>query len=323
MKVCVTHDIPGPTIKLLQDQGFEVSLSVRPRPLERAELLEFVKGASAVLSLLTDKIDAEVLTAAGPQLKIVANYAVGFDNIDLPAAKERGVIVTNTPSAAITDAVAEHTFGLILSLTKNILPAFKFIQADKYHGWDPNLLLGTQLLGKTLGIVGLGRIGTTVARMAANGFLMRVVYTGPNRKEDFEKEFEARFLTLEKLLAIADFVTLHVPLTPETRYLIGARELSQMKKTAYLINTARGPIVNETDLITALKGKAIAGAGLDVFENEREINLQLRRLENVVLTPHTASATQEARGEMARIAAENIIAVLHGRPALNPAVISS
>jgi len=319
----VTHDIPGPAIEVLQSKGFEVSLSIRNRPLEKAELLEFVKGADAIISLLSDKIDAAVLDAAGPQLKIVANYAIGFDNIDLEAAKRRDVAVTNTPSQTITDAVAQHTFTLMMALSKKLKNADEFVREGSYHGWDPNLFIGTQLLGKTLGIVGLGRIGSVVARMAVKGMGMKVIYNSSNRKEDFEKYFGARFVTLTDLLSLSDFVTLHVPLTSETHHLIDGSKLELMKRSAFIINTARGAIIEEFDLIKALQEGTIAGAGIDVFENENSVSAALRLADNTILTPHIASATSEAREEMSRIAAENIIAVLSGKNPLNPAFISS
>lgn len=323
MKVCVTRNIPGPAVALLKEQGFDVSVSLRDHALTRPELLEFVRGADALITLLTDKVDAEVFEASGPQLKIVANYAIGFDNIDLTEAARRKIPVTNTPSEIITISVAEHTLALILVLAKKILPADKFVRSDGYHGWDPNLFLGTQLLGKNLGIIGLGRIGTMVAKAASAGLQMKVLYTGPNRKEEFEKECGGTFATLAELLGQSDFVTLHVPLTPETHHLINAEKLYLMKKTAFLINTSRGPVVEEAALIGALKTRQIAGAGLDVFESEGEINSQFYGLENAILTPHIASATKEAREKMSRLAAENVIAVLSGRKALNPAFISS
>jgi glyoxylate reductase len=323
VKVCVTHDIPGPAIEVLQGKGFEVSLSIRDRSLERAELLEFVKGADAIISLLSDKIDAAVLDVAGPQLKIVANYAIGFDNVDLEAAKSRGVVVTNTPSQTITDAVAEQTFTLMMALAKKLRASDEFTRDGNYHGWDPNLFIGTQLLGKTLGIIGLGRIGGVVARMAVKGMGMRVVYNSSSRKEDFEKEFGARFTNLDDLLSLSDFVTLHVPLTPETRHLIDSRRLELMKRSAFIINTARGAIIAEADLVKALQEGMIAGAGLDVFENENSVSAALRLADNVILTPHVASATSEAREEMSRIAAENVIAVLSGKNPPNPAFISA
>lgn len=323
MKICITHDIPGPAIEVLQGKGFEVSLSIRDRSLERAELLEFVKGADAILSLLNDKIDDAVLDSAGPQLKIVANYAIGFDNIDLEAAKSRGVVVTNTPSQTITDAVAEQTFTLMMALSKKLKSADEFIREGSYHGFDPNLFIGTQLLGKTLGIVGLGRIGSVVARMAVKGMGMKVIYNNSSRREDFEKEFGARFTNLDDLLSLSDFVTLHVPLTHETHHLIDSHKLELMKRSAFIINTARGAIIAESDLVKALQEGMIAGAGLDVFENENSVSTTLRLTDNVILTPHIASATNEAREEMSRIAAENIIAVLSGKKPLNPAFISA
>lgn len=322
MKVCVTHDVPDPAIEVLQGKGFEVSLSIRNRSLERAELLEFVRGADAILCLPTDKIDAAVLDAAGPQLKIVANYAVGFDNIDLKAAESRSVVVTNTPSQTVTDAVGEHTFALMIALAKKLKSADEFVREGNYHGFDPSLFIGTQLLGKTLGIVGLGRIGSVVARIGVKGLGMRVVYNSLNRKEDFEKEFGARFVTLDDLLTLSDFVTLHVPLTPETHHLIDASKLALMKRSAFIINTTRGSIIAESDLVKALQEGTIAGAGVDVFENENSVSPALRLMDNAILTPHTASATLEAREEMSRISAENIIAVLSGRKPLNPAFIS-
>lgn len=322
MKVCLTRNIPGPAVRMLQNQGLEVSLSVRNRSLEPAELLEFVKGADALLCLLTDKIDAAVFTAAGSQLRIVSNLAVGFDNIDLAEASRRGIAVTNTPSPLITDAVAEHTLALILALAKKIVPADRFVREGKYHGWDPNLFLGPQLSGKTLGVVGLGRIGLVVARLAMLGLGMKIVYASANRKEDLETELEARFLSLSELLPVADFVSLHVPLTMETERLLTGEKIALMRKTAYLINTSRGSVVDEAALVAALKEGAIAGAALDVFEDESRPHPDLWSSPNVILTPHIASATIEAREEMGRIAAENIIAVLTGKKPLNPAFIS-
>lgn len=322
MKVCVTRRIPGPAVSLLKEKGFDVSVSFRDHPLTRIELLDFVKSASAMLCLLNDKIDGEVFDAAGENLKIVANYAVGFDNVDLVEAKRRGVVVTNTPSPVITQAVAEHTVALILALAKKLTEGEAFIRRNLYHGWDPELCLGIQVKGKTLGIVGLGRIGMVVAQIAGVGLGMKILYTGPNRKAEFEEEFQAEFKSLTELLKESDFVTLHVPLTDETHHLIDSEKLGLMKKTAYLINTARGSVVDERELIEALKEKVIAGAALDVFENETSVSPELCGLSNTILTPHMASATIEAREAMSRMAASNIIAVLEGRPALNPAFIS-
>lgn len=320
--MAITRNIPGPAINLLKGKGYEVSVSLRDHPLSPQELLEFVAEADAIISLLTDKIDGHVMSAAGDNLKIIANYAVGFDNVELLEAKSRGIEVSNTPSAAITQAVAEHTLALIMALSKRIVEGDNLVKGDEYHGWDPNLLLGAQLRGKVLGIVGLGRIGFLVAQAAVRGLGMKVLYSGPNRKEDFEKEFAAEYRELPELLAEADFVSLHVPLTAETHHLINAQKLELMRSSAYLVNTARGPVVDEKDLIEALRNEVIAGAALDVFENELEISLELRSLKNVILTPHIASATLEARQEMGRLAAANVIEVLEGRKAPNPAFVS-
>ncbi len=322
MKVVVTRKIPGPAIDLLQQQGYEVAVNNEDRVLGIEELKEFVVGADGVLSLLTDKVTGEVMDAAGKQLKVVANYAVGFDNIDLEAAKARNIYITNTPGG-FTEAVAEHTFALILAVARRIIEADKFVRDGKYKCWEPELLMGTQLYGKHIGIVGLGRIGTYVAKIAHYGFSMQVLYYSHKPDMQIESEMGAVYCDrLDELLASADVVSLHVPLTAETKHMISKTQLSGMKKTAILINTARGPVVDEAVLIQALKERWIAGAGLDVYEEEVNIDLasssstvnpELLGLPNVVLTPHIASSTIEARTEMSKIAAENIIAALSGK----------
>lgn len=322
MKVCVTRKIPGPAVSLLKQKGYDVSVSFRDHSLTRDELLEFVGGASAIISLLNDKIDAQVFEAAGPQLKVVANYAVGFDNVDLEEATQRGIVVTNTPSPVITQAVAEHAMALILALAKKITEGDSYIRRGLYHGWDPELCLGLQVKGKTLGIVGLGRIGTSLAQIAKAGLGMNILYTGPNRKNDFDQQFGARFVSLDELLSESDFVSLHTPLTPETTHLINLDKIELMKKSAYLINTARGGVVDETSLILALKEGLIAGAGLDVFEDEKSVNSEFYVLPNTILTPHIASSTIEAREDMSRMAAENVISALEGKTPPNVAYIS-
>lgn len=316
-KVVITRKIPGPAEEMLQKAGFEVSISPKPRPLSREELKNFVVGADAILSLLTDKIDGEIMDATGENLKIVANYAVGFDNINLDDAKKRNIAVTNTPGV-LTESVAEHTFALMLAVAKNIVEADKFTRAGHYQSWEPELFLGTQLYQKTIGIIGAGRIGSFVAK-AAKGFEMKILYQDINRNPDFEAATGAQFVDLPALLANADFVSIHVPLLPETKHLLGEAHFNLMKKTAILTNTSRGPVVDEVALVEALKSGTIAGAGLDVYENEPNLTPGLAELKNVVLTPHTASATVETRGAMSKIAAENIIAVLSGKEALNPA----
>ncbi len=313
-KVFITRKIPDAGITLLK-KSCDVRVYSKDQIIPRKELLKGVKWCDALLSLLTDKINKEILDA-NPKLKIVSNYAVGFDNIDVASATSKGIPVTNTPGT-LEDAVAEHTFALLLTITKRIVEADRFTRAGKYKSWEPMLFIGTQLKGKTLGIVGLGRIGSLVAEKAV-AMGIDVVYTDIKRNPDFETKFQAKFLSKESLLKTADFVSLHVPLLPVTRHLIGVRELKMMKKTAYLVNTSRGPVVDENALVAALRRKQIAGAALDVYEFEPKLSAGLVKLANVVLTPHIASATIEARQAMSRIAAENILAVLSGKRAITP-----
>jgi len=311
-KVFVARPIPEDGILLLRKRGFDVEVNPEDRVLPKEELKEKVAGCDAVLSLLTDKIDGEVLDAAGRQLKIVANYAVGYDNIDVKAATERKVFVSNTPGV-LTEAVAEHTFALLLAAAKRIVEADSFTRAGKFKRWEPLGFLGPQIWGKTIGIIGLGRIGSFVAQIARGGFNMEILYHDVKRNEEFEMRFSATYHELPALLKKSDFVTLHVPLIPATHHLISAKELGMMKPTAILINTSRGPVVDERALVEGLKAKKIVGAGIDVYEHEPQLTPGLADLPNIVMTPHTASATHEARGAMSRIAAENIIAALEGK----------
>jgi glyoxylate reductase len=324
-RIFVTRPFADEGIKMLRAKKYQVDIYEKDEVIPRKELLKRVKGCDGLLSLLTDKIDAEVMEAAGPALKIIANYAVGFDNIDLKAAKEKRIVVTNTPSDEVNRSVAEHAFSLILALAHRVPESDVYAKAGKYKGWSPNNLIGTDVEGKTIGVVGLGRIGMSLAKKAVHGFGMKCVYADMRRNPEFEKEFDAKQLPLEKLLQVSDFVSLHVPLLPSTKHLISTEEFSLMKKTAFLVNTARGPVVDEKALLRALRTKRIAGAALDVFECEPAIDcdltdkLELKQFTNVVLTPHTASATIEARQAMSRGAAENLIAVLSGKTPLNPA----
>ncbi|MEK7567260.1 MAG: D-glycerate dehydrogenase [Patescibacteria group bacterium] len=314
-KIFVTRAIPEQGINKLKEKGYEVVISPRDGVLTKEELVLALKADryDAVLCLLTDKIDGDVLDAAGKQVKIFANYAVGFDNIDLKAAEERGMTITNTPGV-LTNTVAEHTFALMLAISHRVVEADKFTRAGKYIGWAPMLLLGNDLSGKTVGVVGLGRIGSRVAHHAAKGFDAKIIYYDPNRNADFEKEYNAVYKKkLEDLLREADFVSIHVPLLDSTRHLINVESLKLMKPTAYLVNTSRGPIVDEQALYEALKNGVIKGAAIDVFENEPKFVPGLAELDNIILTPHTASATEETRSAMAMLAAENIIAALEGQ----------
>jgi D-3-phosphoglycerate dehydrogenase len=314
MKVFVTHDLPGKALSRLK-RKHHVRVHNKDKVLTKKELLDGVRWCDALLCLLTDTID-KTLINANPKLKIIANYAVGYDNIDVAHATKKGILVSNTPGV-LTNAVAEHTFALVMALARRIPEADRFTRKGKYKGWKPNLLLGQELKGKTLGIIGLGRIGMRVAHIAANGLGMRVLYTDIRRNKEFEKEVGAKYGSKGDILKNADAITLHVPLLPSTKHLIGAQELRMMKKTTVLINTSRGPVVNEKSLLAALKRKTIAGAALDVFEKEPKLTSGLTKLENVILTPHIASASMEARSAMADLAVENIIAALAKKRPLN------
>ena len=316
-KVFVTRQIPDSGIKLLKEKGFEVEVSAVDGVMPRADLLQKVKGVDAILSLLTDKMDAELMDAAGPQLKVIANYAVGYDNINLADAASHNVIITNTPDV-LTVSVAELAAALLLGISKRLAEADRFMRDGKYLGWGPMLLLGNDLAGKTLGLVGLGRIGAAVAQRMAEGFGMKVVYFDARRNEEAEKKYSLQFTDLDTLLKESDYVSIHVPMTPETKHLINADRLKTMKKTAYLINTARGPIVDEAALVEALKNGTIKGAGLDVYEAEPKMAEGLAQLPNTILLPHIASGTEETRSAMSELAAKNIIAVLGGEAPLTP-----
>jgi len=312
MKVLITRKIPGEFVERLKNAGFEVDLWNRDCPMGRQDLLERVVSVDALLSLLTDKIDAELMDKAGPSLKIISNYAVGFDNIDLDEAKKRGIVVTNTPSKEVNEAVAEHTWALILALSRRIVEADEATRRGGYYGWDPDIFLGRSLVGKTLGIIGLGNIGTMVARRA-KGYEMNVIYNKHNPDPEAEKELGVKFASLDELLSTSDFISLHIPLTEETRGLINKETLGKMKRGSYLVNTARGPIVCEQDLAEALRTGVLAGAALDVFENEPNINPELLAMENVILTPHIASSTWEARLKMTDQAVSAILDFFSGK----------
>jgi glyoxylate reductase len=309
-KVFVTRRILEEGLNMLRER-YDVEVSDYDGIIPREMLLKKVKGADALLSLLTDNIDAEVMDAAGPNLKIIANYAVGYNNIDVEEATKRGIMVTNTPGV-LTETTADFAWTLLMAIARRIVEADKFVREGKFRGWEPMLLLGTDVFGATLGIVGFGRIGQAMARRAL-GFNMRVLYYDNSRiDEQIEKELKATFVDLPTLLKESDFVTLHVPLTKQTHHLIGEKELKMMKKDAYLINTARGPAVDEKALVKALKEGWIKGAALDVFENEPEIEPELLKLDNVVLAPHIASASYATRSKMSVMVAENIIKALNG-----------
>ncbi|MFQ5824349.1 MAG: 2-hydroxyacid dehydrogenase [bacterium] len=324
MKIFVTRSIPEAGLAVIRQAYPDFQMISENRVLSRQELLEKAKGANALLTLLTDKIDAKLLDTAGPQLKIVANMAVGFDNIDVPAATARGVLVTNTPGI-LTDATADHAWALLFAVTRRIPESERFLRAGKFNGWGPLMFLGGDITGRTLGIIGAGRIGQAMA-MKSRGFNMCILYADRIPKPRLENELEARKVSVEALLRESDFVSIHVPLMPSTKHLINATTLRMMKKTAYLINTSRGPVVDEVALAEALKKGIIAGAALDVFENEPAVHPQLLKLKNVVLTPHIASASIETRNKMASMAAQNLIEGLNdNKPPnlVNPEVLGA
>ena len=314
LKVFVTRKIPEKGINLLKKK-FDVKVYPKDNAISRKELEQGVKWCDALLPLLTDKIDANLMDF-NKNLKVIANYAVGFDNIDVKAATERKIPVTNTPGV-LTDAVAEHTITLLMSIARRIPESDKFTKQGKYKGWGPMLILGTELKGKILGIVGLGRIGSAVAERVIKGFGMKVLYNKRHPDKKFEKKFGAKFVSLPELMKKSDFISLHTPLNPATRHLIGKKQFGMMKKTAYIINSSRGPIIDEKSLVDVLKKRKIKGAALDVLENEPKLSPGLNKLDNVILTPHTASGTIETRSAMAVLAANNIIEVSQNKVPTN------
>lgn len=307
-RVVVTGRVPEAALEKLRAEH-EVDAWTGPESIGREELLRRVAGADAVVSLLTERIDAELLDAAGPQLKVVANVAVGYDNIDVPACTERGIVAANTPGV-LTEATADIAFGLILTATRRLGEGERLIRSGQPWKWGMFFLLGSSLQGKTLGVVGMGGIGQATARRA-KAFGMEIVYQSRSEIDPgIAAELGARRVELDELLAISDVVSLHCPYGPATHHLIGTEQLAAMKSSAYLVNTARGPIVDEAALASALREGQIAGAGLDVFENEPSVHPGLLELENVVLVPHLGSATVETRTAMAMLAADNALAVL-------------
>jgi glyoxylate reductase len=312
-KVLVTREIPEAGLRPLED--FDVTV-LSERPPERGELLEAARGVDGVLSTLTEKIDAEIMNAARENLKVVANMAVGYDNIDVATANEWGIVVTNTPEV-LDETTADTAFMLLLAAARRLGEGERIVRDGRWEAWGPKMLLGPDVWGKKLGILGFGRIGQAIARRA-RGFDMEILYAGRSRKEEAERELGARYLELDDLLEECDFLSIHTPLTEETKHLIDAEKLERMKPEAVLVNTSRGPVVNEAALAEALTEKRIFAAGLDVYEEEPEIHPKLLELENVVLAPHIGSASFETRDKMATMAGEDLRAVLCGEQPKNP-----
>lgn len=315
--VLITRRLPASVVTRVAS-ACEVDIYEGPDAIPREELLRRVAGKQALMCLLTDRVDDAVLDAAGPSLKIVANIAVGYDNLDVAAARARGVVVTNTPDV-LTEATADFTWALMLSILRRVPEGERLVRRGEWKGWALDFMLGSDLRGKQLGIVGLGRIGRAVAARAA-AFGMRVAYTttGDDAAGLPQATGGGESMGLDTLLTSSDVVSLHVPLTPETRHLIDRRALARMKRTAYLVNTSRGPVIDEEALAWALREGIIAGAALDVYEREPTIHADLLPMENVVLAPHLGSATVETRTAMADLAATNVLAVLGGHPPVTP-----
>jgi glyoxylate reductase len=314
MKIVVTRVIPERGLNMLREAFGAESVTVPPQdgPIPRAKLLAAVRGADALLPMLTDRIDGGVLDAAGPGLKIVANNAVGFDNIDLAAARARGVAVSNTPDV-LTETTADLAWTLLMAAGRRVGEGERFLRAGKWTCWSPMQLLGQDIHGATLGIFGMGRIGRAMARRAA-GFSMRVLYTDAARlPEEEERALDAVFVDKAALLRESDFLSVHCPLTPDTRHAFSDAEFAAMKPEAVFVNTSRGPVVDEAALARALRGGEIFAAGIDVFEEEPRVHPDLQDCENAVLIPHLGSASVETRARMAALAAGNIVAVLRGQ----------
>jgi glyoxylate reductase len=311
MRVYISQRIFPEAQEFLKKEGITFEMNEGAR-LSKEELIKKIQEADGLICLLSDRIDSEVLKS-NPKLKVVSNVAVGYDNIDVEAATRLGIMVTNTPGV-LTETTADLAFALILGIARRIVEADKFTRKGEYEGWEliqPHL--GTDVYGKTLGIVGMGRIGKAVAKRAYRGFDMKVIYYDEVRQPQAEEELGAEFVGFDELLERSDFITIHTPLTPKTRHMFSTEQFKRMKKSAYLINTARGPVVDEEALVKALKDKQIKGAGLDVYEEEPKVHPELLKMDNVVLLPHIGSASVETRTKMSTMAAENISAALKGK----------
>jgi glyoxylate reductase len=315
MKVYITRKIPQKAIDYLKEKNLSVSYYKKDQPIPRKVLLKNVKNVDAVLSLLTERIDPVVIDAMN-KCKIIANYAVGYDNIDVKYANSKNIIVTNTPGV-LTESTADLTMALVLACARRLPEAEKFLRERKYTHWKPGLLLGVELKDKVFGILGAGRIGTAVA-LRAQAFGCRIIYFSRSKNKALEKKTDAKKVSLNILLKKSDFVSVHLPSNKSTFHLLDNEKLTLMKLSSILINTARGEIIDEKELIKILKRKKILAAGLDVFENELNINSDLLKLENVILLPHIGSATEKARTDMAMIAVKNVVAVLSDKKPITP-----
>lgn len=319
-RIYITRRIPEIGLNLLREKGIEVDMGTDKLPPSNKFLIKTLKKKpyDGVISFLTDSIDKEVFDAC-PTAKVFANFSVGFNNVDLEEAKKRGIEVSNTPGTSGT-AVAEHAVALMFALTTRLVEGDKFMRSGKYKGWDPELLVGTDMKGKTIGLIGVGDIGSKVAQMLHNGFGANILYSDVNQNTTLEEATGAIKKETAEILKEADIISLHVPLLPSTTHMINKESLSTMKSTAILINTSRGPVIDENALVDALKKGTIAGAGLDVYEFEPKLAKGLVKLPNVVLTPHIASARNTARDMMAELVAKNIISALETGKVINSVI---
>ena len=315
MKVFITKELPGNPEKMLRKNGFKVTIHKGNRPVSRRELIKESADADALICLLTDKIDREII-AGLKKCRVIANVAVGFNNIDIGAATEKNIIVTNTPDI-LTDATADLTMALLLAAARRIPEGERMMRANAFKGWKPDLLLGVELKNKILGIAGAGRIGSAVAQRA-KAFGMKIIYTDHKQNPVIDIEEGAEMVPLNTLLKKSDIISFHLPLNQTTRHILNCANIKHLKRNAIIINTSRGEIIEEECLIKALKEKNILAAGLDVYENEPEINKEFLKLENVVLLPHIGSATRETRANMASLAAVNVLNILKGKEAQTP-----
>ncbi len=314
-KVFITSKLPGKIDSYLRKKNFTVSVYNGKKTITKNELIKKASKADGIITLLSDKINSEVLDGL-TNCKVIANYAVGYNNIDIQYAKMKGIVVTNTPGV-LSDATAELTISLILACSRRLIEAEKFMREGKFKGWMPSLFLGTELKGKTVGIIGAGKIGTEVARRI-NMFKTKIIYFNRSKNSVIEDELKGKKVSLNYLMKNADIISVHLPLTEGTYHLINRDKLRLMKKSAIIVNVARGEVIEENYLIELLKKNKIRAAGFDVYENEPDINPELLKLQNVVLLPHIGSATEETREKMALLAARNVEAVLNGKNPITP-----
>jgi len=314
-KIFITGQIPQVAVNLLNKKNYEVRVYSKNIPLPKEELLKYIKDVDAVISLLSDNFNPEIIDSM-KRCKIISNYAVGYNNIDVEYARSKNIIVTNTPDV-LTDSTADLAITLALACARRVLEGDRLIRSKKFKGWKPKLLLGIELKNKNFGILGAGRIGSATA-FRAKAFGANILYYSKSGKEDLEKKTGAKKVPLKRLLKDSDFVSIHLPLNKETYHLINKENLNFLKKGSILINTARGEIVDEKELIKILKKKSIFAAGFDVYENEPNIDMELLKLDNVVLLPHIGSATEDTRNAMAELAAKNVINVMEGKNPITP-----